>query len=321
MTCEELRNYILETYTASADFPWMRYPDYEVFRHPENQKWFALVMTVPSSVFSASTNSPGPITIINVKCDPILSGSLRQEPGIHPAYHMNKDQWISVEIEVVPEEKLKMLVDMSFTATTKQACQSNKRKYPEDLLSDMVWIYMTLDEEKERKYGEEWLEKARRRHKAAKNINTADAALADQLLSRIKQPNQDIVRKYYKENMTLDAISKEYGISRSRVRQQRNKGLRLIQSRWMNHGCPTRIEEYKETVKKREAEITLESDISVLQPSIRVYNCLYRDQRNTVADLLTVENPGSIPGIGTVSCAEIKMLQEKARKILRENGK
>jgi predicted DNA-binding protein (MmcQ/YjbR family) len=52
-----------------------------------------------------------------LKVDPILSGSLRSDPGIHPAYHMNKDKWISIEIAVVPEETIKLLVEMSFDAT------------------------------------------------------------------------------------------------------------------------------------------------------------------------------------------------------------
>ncbi len=30
------------------------------------------------------------IDVVNLKCDPILIGSLRKEPGIFPAYHMNK---------------------------------------------------------------------------------------------------------------------------------------------------------------------------------------------------------------------------------------
>ena len=56
-----------------------------------------------------------------VKVDPILSGSLRSDPGIHPAYHMNKDKWISIEVAVVPEETIKLLVEMSFDATAPKA--------------------------------------------------------------------------------------------------------------------------------------------------------------------------------------------------------
>ena len=81
MTREELKDYILETYNATTDFPWMRYPDNEVFRHPENQKWFALMMDVQRKVISGKATDQDIIPILNVKCDPILSGSLRSEPG------------------------------------------------------------------------------------------------------------------------------------------------------------------------------------------------------------------------------------------------
>lgn len=45
----ELERFILENYNAEPDFPWMKYPNYEVFRHSNNQKWFALIMDVPKS--------------------------------------------------------------------------------------------------------------------------------------------------------------------------------------------------------------------------------------------------------------------------------
>ena len=96
----------------------MRYPDYEVFRHPGNKKWFALLADVNPSVLSTSPSrsSEQPfVTILNVKVDPILSGSLRSNPGIHPAYHMNKDKWLSLELAV--EETVKMLLELSFDST------------------------------------------------------------------------------------------------------------------------------------------------------------------------------------------------------------
>lgn len=52
--------------------------------------------------------------IVNLKCDPDLIPTLIRESGIYPAYHMNKQNWISVDIEGYEDlEKLKMLVDMS----------------------------------------------------------------------------------------------------------------------------------------------------------------------------------------------------------------
>ena len=58
------------------------------------------------------------VTLLNVKCDPILIGSLRQEPGIYPAYHMNKNHWISIALDgTASEELVTMLLDMSYGLT------------------------------------------------------------------------------------------------------------------------------------------------------------------------------------------------------------
>ena len=44
MTREELEKYVKDNYSAEPDYPWIKYPDYEVFRHTSNKKWFALIM-------------------------------------------------------------------------------------------------------------------------------------------------------------------------------------------------------------------------------------------------------------------------------------
>ena len=36
MDRQKLETFILETYPASADRPWLQYPNYEVFRHSSN---------------------------------------------------------------------------------------------------------------------------------------------------------------------------------------------------------------------------------------------------------------------------------------------
>lgn len=41
-----------------------------------NRKWFALVTTVPRSKLGLPGQQP--VDIVNLKCDPILIGSLRQ---------------------------------------------------------------------------------------------------------------------------------------------------------------------------------------------------------------------------------------------------
>lgn len=97
MNHQELKNFILETYPASADHPWLQYPNYEVFRHNSNQKWFAVVMELPKSKLGLQGEER--MDVVNLKCDPILTGSLLTEKGFFPAYHMRKDSWITAALD------------------------------------------------------------------------------------------------------------------------------------------------------------------------------------------------------------------------------
>ncbi len=116
MNREELRRYIMEEYHAENDFPWLKYPEYEVFRHPANRKWFALVMEVTGDRLGLPDKERH--TVVNLKCDPLLIGSLCTEPGFFPAYHMSKTSWITAALDgSAPDEKLKMLLELSFEAT------------------------------------------------------------------------------------------------------------------------------------------------------------------------------------------------------------
>ena len=64
------------------------------------------------------------VDLLNIKCDPVLIGSLLFQKGYYPAYHMNKDNWISILLDD-PEndEKIKSLLDMSYEMT-----RSRKKK-------------------------------------------------------------------------------------------------------------------------------------------------------------------------------------------------
>ena len=116
MNKTELQKYIAEAYSTAPDFPWESTPDAAVYRHENNRKWFALVMTIPKA--RLGIRSDGMIDIVNLKCDPLLVGSLRSEPGIFSAYHINKDKWISVALDgSANDEQIKMLLDMSFELT------------------------------------------------------------------------------------------------------------------------------------------------------------------------------------------------------------
>ena len=117
MKRNELISYIAEHYGVEPEYPWSRWPEYAVFRHPENRKWFGVLMNVPSSTIGLEDR--GRVDILNVKIDPDDASVLKSADFILPAYHMNKENWVSVLIEGgIEDEMLSCLLATSFILTS-----------------------------------------------------------------------------------------------------------------------------------------------------------------------------------------------------------
>lgn len=124
MNIEQLKLYIAEQYNSDEEHPWIKFPGYSVFRHKNNNKWFAVVMRIAKN--KIGLNGDEIIDVINVKCDPVMIGSLLSEDGFFPAYHMSKSSWITIALDgSVDEEKIKWLIDMSYALTSNN--KKNKR--------------------------------------------------------------------------------------------------------------------------------------------------------------------------------------------------
>ena len=115
---EEIEKYIKDNYDVLQEYPWDEYPSYTTFKHTNNKKWFALIMDVPFE--KLKIEKKGIVDVINLKNIPEMIGSLRKEKGILPAYHMNKEYWISVLLDgTVSKEKICELIDLSYELTNK----------------------------------------------------------------------------------------------------------------------------------------------------------------------------------------------------------
>ena len=117
MSRSNIEKHILKIYGCAPQYLWLKFPNYAVYRHSENRKWFAVVMDIPKR--KLGINQDGIIDIINVKCDPLLIGSLLKEK-FFSAYHMNKGTWITIALDgSVKAEEVKWLIDISFDLTKK----------------------------------------------------------------------------------------------------------------------------------------------------------------------------------------------------------
>ena len=82
----QLISYLQKKYRTSPEHPWIRFPGYTVFRHADNQKWFALIVDIPRDTLGMDGQEP--VDVLNVKIqDPLLMDLLIQQPEYYRGYH------------------------------------------------------------------------------------------------------------------------------------------------------------------------------------------------------------------------------------------
>lgn len=94
MTRQELFALAAQRYGTVPEYPWL--DDNAVLRRKDNEKWYAIVLRVAASKLGPAET--GELELLNVKCDPVLLSSLRTQVGYFPAYHMNKEKWLSIRL-------------------------------------------------------------------------------------------------------------------------------------------------------------------------------------------------------------------------------
>lgn len=117
---ETIIEHIKAEYGAAPEFLWPdRYPGYAVFRHSDNKKWFALVATISKK--SLGLEDDKEVDVINLKFDKNQTYDFAETSDhIFPAYHMNKNNWITVMLDgVLPDELVFELIRKSYLLSGK----------------------------------------------------------------------------------------------------------------------------------------------------------------------------------------------------------
>ena len=110
-------NFIKDRFDVDPDFPWEKYPDYAVFRRADNNKWFAIIMTVDKSRIGAAGH--GSIEIIDMKAAPEHVEKLLEQDDYYPAYHMNKKHWFTACLDgSVSDEELFWHMESSYESAS-----------------------------------------------------------------------------------------------------------------------------------------------------------------------------------------------------------
>lgn len=130
---DKLFRYAAGHFGAEPEYLWKRTPDCAVLRRSDNGKWFAIAMNVDGSKIGFEKGKI--YDIVNIKCSPLMTGSLLAMKGIVPAYHMQKEQWVSVLLDgSVDEEQVKSLIDMSYELAGQSGGSKRLRTEPKDWL-------------------------------------------------------------------------------------------------------------------------------------------------------------------------------------------
>lgn len=111
-----ITNYIINKYHNEPEFLWEKTPYCGVFRHDDNNKWYAVIISIDKS--KIDKEKCGEVEIINLKLNKDKVKNLIGKKGIYEAYHMNKKHWVSIILDnTLEDEDIIKYVDESFKNT------------------------------------------------------------------------------------------------------------------------------------------------------------------------------------------------------------
>lgn len=105
-----------EKYGALPEYLWESHPNYAVFRHRENKKWFAVLLTVDRGKLDPALH--GEVEILDLKAAAQTVSLLTETGRYYPGYHMNKNYWYTAVLDdTLSDEELLERLSESFQLT------------------------------------------------------------------------------------------------------------------------------------------------------------------------------------------------------------
>jgi predicted DNA-binding protein (MmcQ/YjbR family) len=125
MTRQDVFSWCRRQYGTEPDYPWNDWN--AVLRHTDNNKWYGVIIEVNRS--KLGMDETGMVDVLNVKCDPTIIGMLRMQPGFYPAYHMNKEKWVSILLcGPSADDEIKELIEFSYQLTSSRRNEPKRTK-------------------------------------------------------------------------------------------------------------------------------------------------------------------------------------------------
>ena len=85
MTKQEFFELCSSLYNTSPDYPFDDWMESAVFRHSDNNKWYAIILRVSRRKFGIDSDEL--IDVVNLKLPTEMFGSFGTSESVYPAYH------------------------------------------------------------------------------------------------------------------------------------------------------------------------------------------------------------------------------------------
>ncbi len=116
---QELIKYVKEKYQDDLEFLWEKFSKNAIWRNKTNQKWYGILLTIPSE--KLGLEKQGEIEILDIRCPQENIVKVIDNHSIFPGYHMNKNHWITILLnDSITTEEIKKYMDQSYQISLKK---------------------------------------------------------------------------------------------------------------------------------------------------------------------------------------------------------
>ena len=111
---KDVLHYVKDQYNSTIVKPFKTNPDIKALVTPKG-KWYALFLDVEYNKLQKDSLADSKVKIINLKHISSKISAITDNRNIFPAYHMNKNHWISVVLDNnIDTEYVKELIEISY---------------------------------------------------------------------------------------------------------------------------------------------------------------------------------------------------------------
>lgn len=100
----QIMQWLTDTYGTTPETPWDDLPSYYTFKTAHTDKWYALFMDIAPKCLSLQGDAL--VQVVNLKADAEDVKNAVDNVHVFPAYHMNKQHWLTVLLNATTDVAL-----------------------------------------------------------------------------------------------------------------------------------------------------------------------------------------------------------------------